>query len=49
LIGAALVLICDIVGRLIIAPFEVPVGSVLGVVGSIFFLYLLLRRQSRAA
>jgi iron complex transport system permease protein len=49
LIGAALVLICDIVGRIIIAPFEVPVGSVLGVVGSIFFLYLLLRRQSRAA
>jgi iron complex transport system permease protein len=47
--GAALVLVCDMIGRVINAPFEIPVGSVLGVVGSIFFLYLLLRRQSRAA
>ena len=47
--GAALVLVCDMIGRVINAPFEIPVGSVLGAVGSIFFLYLLLRRQSRAA
>lgn len=47
--GAALVLICDIIGRTINAPFEIPVGTVLGVVGSAFFLYLLLRKQSRAA
>ena len=49
LMGAALVLICDMIGRIINAPFEIPVGSVLGVVGSLFFLYLLLRRKSRAA
>lgn len=48
-IGAGLVVACDIIGRVVIAPFEIPVGTVLGVVGSAFFLYLVLRRKSRAA
>ncbi|CAD7030969.1 iron ABC transporter permease [Pseudorhizobium endolithicum] len=47
--GAALVLVCDMIGRLVNAPYEIPVGSVLGVVGSLFFLNLLLRRRPRAA
>ncbi|PZU20844.1 MAG: iron ABC transporter permease [Shinella sp.] len=47
--GAALVLVCDIAGRTINAPYEIPVGTVLGIIGSGFFLYMLLRRQSRAA
>ncbi|MCB5201596.1 ABC transporter permease [Neorhizobium sp. T786] len=49
LTGAALVLVCDIVGRVVNAPYEIPVGSVLGIVGSIFFLNMLLRRRFRAA
>ncbi len=49
LMGAGLVLTCDIVGRIVIAPFEIPVGTMLGVIGSAFFLYLILRRKSRAA
>lgn len=47
--GAVLVLVCDMIGRVVNAPFEIPVGSVLGVVGSVFFLYLLLRKRSRVA
>jgi iron complex transport system permease protein len=47
LCGALLVLSCDIVGRIVNAPFEIPVGNVLGVIGSVFFLYLLLRRRAR--
>lgn len=47
--GAILVLLCDIVGRVVNAPFEVPVSSVLGVLGSFFFLFLLLRGRNRAA
>lgn len=39
--GAALVLACDIIGRLVIYPYEVPVGLVLGVIGSVIFLFLL--------
>jgi len=49
LLGAGLVLVCDIFGRLIIRPYEMPIGAVMGVIGSLFFLYLLLRRNSRAS
>ncbi|MCY1667920.1 ABC transporter permease [Rhizobium sp. SL86] len=49
ILGAGLVLVCDMVGRIVIAPFEIPVGAVLGVIGSAFFLYLILRRKTRAA
>ena len=41
--GAALLLACDILGRLVIHPYEVPVGSVLGVLGAGLFLWLLWR------
>ncbi|MCH4244568.1 iron chelate uptake ABC transporter family permease subunit [Acinetobacter gerneri] len=41
--GACLLLICDIVGRLVIYPFEVPIGLTAGVVGGAIFLILILR------
>ena len=44
LFGAILVISTDIVGRVIIFPYEIPIGLSLGVVGSLIFLYLLLRR-----
>lgn len=47
--GALLVLACDIIGRLVRYPFEIPVGVVLGVLGSGAFLYLLLRKEARLA
>ncbi|GGF54598.1 iron ABC transporter permease [Azorhizobium oxalatiphilum] len=47
--GAALLLACDLVGRLIIPPYEIPVGTVLGVIGPIAFLFLVLRRGARVA
>ncbi|MPV37288.1 iron chelate uptake ABC transporter family permease subunit [Georgenia subflava] len=48
LLGAAFVLVCDIIGRLVIHPAEIPIGIVVGVVGAGLFLYLLLRRPSGA-
>jgi iron complex transport system permease protein len=45
--GAALVLACDILGRLIRYPYEIPVGTVLGVVGALLFLALLFARPVR--
>lgn len=45
LAGAALTMACDLFGRLIIAPYEIPVGTVMGVVGSALFLAILLRRR----
>nr|WP_321508532.1 iron chelate uptake ABC transporter family permease subunit [uncultured Celeribacter sp.] len=43
--GAALVLACDIVGRLLRFPYEIPVGTVLGVLGAGLFLWLLHARR----
>src|SRR5699024_5016900 len=38
LLGIAVVTVCDLVGRLIIMPFEVPVSLILGIVGAIVFI-----------
>lgn len=45
--GGVLVLACDLLGRLVIAPFEIPVGSVLGVLGSLFFIGMLIGKRQR--
>ncbi|CAM3264664.1 ABC transporter permease [Occultella aeris] len=45
LLGIAIVTVCDLVGRTIIAPFEVPVSLILGVVGAVAFIALLLRQR----
>lgn len=47
LLGAAMVLACDIAGRLLRYPFEIPIGTMMGVVGSGLFLHLLLRKRAR--
>lgn len=47
-LGACLVLLCDILGRTIRAPYEIPIGAVMGVIGSILFLILILRKQQHA-
>ena len=46
--GAILVLSCDIAGRLIRYPYEIPVGTVMGVAGSLLFLVLLFGRGRHA-
>ncbi|MBP1076564.1 iron complex transport system permease protein [Microbacterium terrae] len=49
LLGAALVLLCDLVGRVVRFPFEIPISVVMGVVGGIVFLWLLLGTASPAS
>lgn len=44
LFGSIFVLIGDIVSRVIIYPYEIPVSLTMGVLGSIIFLYLIYRR-----
>ncbi len=44
LVGAILVLGCDILGRLMRYPYEIPVGTVMGCVSGIIFLWLIFRR-----
>ena len=47
LLGAALVLLCDVIGRVIVFPFEIPVATVFGVLGTVLFLGLLMRQPAR--
>jgi iron complex transport system permease protein len=46
LLGAVFVLFCDILGRVVIYPYEISIGLTVGVIGSGMFLYLLLRRTA---
>lgn len=41
--GALLLLVCDIFGRLIIFPYEIPIGLMVGVLGGTIFFLLLLK------
>ncbi|UYK97551.1 MAG: Petrobactin import system permease protein YclN [Pantoea stewartii] len=43
LTGAMLVVSCDILGRLIVQPFEIPVSTLLGVLGAAVFLLLIMK------
>lgn len=47
ILGAALVLLCDVIGRLIVFPFEIPVSTVFGVLGTILFLGILWRQPAQ--
>ena len=44
LFGAAFLVGCDLVARVVLAPIELPVGLVTAIVGGPFFLWLLFRR-----
>lgn len=46
LIGATLVLLSDLAGRLIFAPSEISVGIVMAFIGAPFFFVLLMKRRS---
>ncbi|WP_438348702.1 ABC transporter permease [Paenibacillus sp. FA6] len=48
LLGAVFLLFCDILGRLIIYPYEISIGLTVGVLGSGIFIYLLIRRKAYA-
>lgn len=43
--GAAFVTVCDCAARVMFAPFEIPAGIVMSVVGAPFFIFLLFRRK----
>lgn len=45
LLGGSFVLICDMIGRTLFAPYELPVGIIMSFLGGPFFLYLLRRKN----
>lgn len=44
LFGAVFVLVCDMIGRVVIEPYELPIELIIGILGSIIFIALLLYR-----
>ena len=47
LTGVAVVTVCDLISRTIIAPFEIPVSVVLGIIGAVVFVFLIVRQRGR--
>lgn len=45
-LGAVFVLFCDILGRIVIYPYEISISLTVGIIGSGIFIYLLLRRRA---
>jgi len=45
LAGAILTLVCDMIGRLLLYPYEISVGLIIGGVGSAVFLFFIVRRK----
>ncbi|WP_174703955.1 ABC transporter permease [Streptomyces viridosporus] len=45
--GVALLTVCDLIGRTVVAPLEIPASVILGAVGAVIFLSLILRRFAR--
>lgn len=48
LTGIGVVTLCDLLGRIVIAPFEMPVSVILGVVGAAVFIALIVGRGKDA-
>lgn len=46
LLGACFVIFCDLLCRTLFAPYELPVGIMMSLLGGPFFLYLLLKRRT---
>lgn len=49
LTGTALLLMCDIVGRVVVAPLEIPASVVLGVLGAVCFVVIVVRNRARVS
>jgi len=46
LLGAALVLVADVIARVIVAPAELPIGIIMAIIGAPVFLHLVLKRAN---
>ncbi|WP_317368080.1 iron chelate uptake ABC transporter family permease subunit [uncultured Tyzzerella sp.] len=45
ILGAIFVLLCDIIGRIVIYPYEISVSTIISVLGSIIFLFILFKKE----
>ncbi|MFZ0443176.1 MAG: ABC transporter permease [Bacillus sp. (in: firmicutes)] len=47
-LGIVFLLVCDIIGRIVVHPYEIPVNVTVAVIGSVIFLILLFRGRAYA-
>ncbi len=45
IIGSIFLLFCDVLGRLIIYPYEINVSTIVSIIGSIIFLFILFKKE----
>lgn len=45
ILGAIFVLLCDIIGRIVIYPYEISVSTIISILGSIIFLFILFKKE----
>ena len=48
LAGSLFLVFCDLVARVLIFPYEIPVSVIVGIIGAAIFLYLLIRGRRYA-
>ncbi|WP_419723756.1 iron chelate uptake ABC transporter permease subunit VctD [Vibrio sinaloensis] len=48
LLGALIVLVCDLAGRLIIFPYELPISNIISLLGGAVFIYFILQGEKNA-
>ncbi len=46
LCGAAFLIFCDTLARIVISPLELPVGVITGILGGTIFIYVLTRKKA---
>ena len=45
--GAAFIVFCDLLARVLFAPYEIPVGILMAFIGGPFFIYLIIKNRGR--
>ncbi|MGR6838950.1 iron chelate uptake ABC transporter permease subunit VctD [Aliivibrio wodanis] len=43
IVGAILILICDVVGRIVIFPYEIPISMIISILGGVVFIGLIVK------
>ena len=47
IVGAGLLLVCDLIGRVVVAPMEIPASVVMGVIGGAGFIVMVVSQRER--
>ena len=47
LLGALFVLVCDVIARSVIMPYELPIELIVGIIGSLLFIAMLIYKLNR--